>query len=178
MRNALALLPLAALAACTVGPNYAGPTAAGAVKPPAGFVRAADATAPAAPTVALWWTGLGDETLDEVERRALAANPNVQVAEARLKQARASLRLERANELPSGNAQATYLHAQLPGLNLGQSGSGGGSTSLNFYNLGFDASWEVELFGGQRRKVEAARASVGAAEANVADAQVSLTAEV
>ena len=178
MRNALALLPLAALAACTVGPNYAGPTAAGAVKPPAGFVRAADATAPAAPTVALWWTGLGDETLDELERRALAANPNVQVAEARLKQARASLRLERANELPSGNAQATYLHAQLPGLNLGQSGSGGGSTSLNFYTLGFDASWEVDLFGGQRRKVEAARASIGAAEANVADAQVSLTAEV
>lgn len=181
MRNALALLPLAALAACTVGPNYAGPASAGAAKPPANFVRAADATAPAAPTVALWWTGLGDATLDELERRALAANPNVQIAEARLKQARASLRLERANELPSGNAQATYLHAQLPGINLGQSsggGGGGGSTSLDFYNLGFDASWEIDLFGGQRRKIEAARASIGAAEANVADAQVSLTAEV
>lgn len=179
MRTPLAILPLVALAACTVGPDYAGPSSAGAVRPGAAFIRAADGTSIAAPTVAQWWSALGDTTLDELERRALAANPNVQVAEARLKQARASLRLERANALPSANAQATYLHAQLPGIDLGQSGGGGGgSTALNFYNVGFDASWEIDLFGGQRRKVEAARASIGAAEASVADAQVSLTAEV
>ncbi|QKR98946.1 efflux transporter outer membrane subunit [Sphingomonas sp. CL5.1] len=177
MRTPLALLPLVALAACTVGPDYAGPSSAGAVRPPAGFVRAADGASTAAPSVAPWWSALGDATLDELERRALAANPDVQVAEARLKQARAGLRLERANALPSGSANATYLHAQLPGFDLGGSG-GGGSTALDLYNAGFDASWEIDLFGGQRRKVEAARASIGAAEANVADAQVSLTAEV
>ena len=178
MRRLPFLLPLLSLtAACTVGPDYAGPQGAGAVSPPARFVRAGDATAAAAPALADWWTALGDPLLDDLERRALSANPNVQVAAARVKQARASLRLERANALPSGNAQATYLHAQLPGLDLGQ-GGGGGSTGVDFYNLGFDASWEVDLFGGQRRKEQAAAASLGAAEAKVADAQVSLTADV
>lgn len=177
MRTPLILLPLVALAACTVGPDYGGPASAGAARPPAGFVRAADGTINAAPGVAPWWNTLGDTALDELERRALAANPNVQIAEARLKQARASLRLERANGLPSGNAQATFVHAQLPGVNFGGSG-GGGSTALNLYNAGFDASWEIDLFGGQRRKVEAARASIGAAEARLADAQVSLTADI
>jgi NodT family efflux transporter outer membrane factor (OMF) lipoprotein len=101
-----------------------------------------------------------------------------------LRQARASLRMQRANQLPSANAQATYVHAELPGIDLGSgSGSGSGSsgndtTALNFYNLGFDASWEIDLFGGTRRQVEGARASAQAAEASVADAQVSLTADV
>ncbi|MFT3978739.1 MAG: TolC family protein, partial [Sphingomonas bacterium] len=175
--RSLLLLPLAALAACTVGPNYAGPSSAGAVKPGEAFVRGG-ANRADAPAVAQWWTALGDETLDELERRALAANPNVQVAEARLKQARGALRLERGNALPTGSGNASYLHAQLPGIDLGQGGDSGGSTGLDFYNVGFDASWEIDLFGGQRRKIEAARASLGAAEANVADAQVSLTAEV
>lgn len=177
--RSIALLPLVALAACTVGPNYAGPSSAGATAPSAAFVRADGTATTAAPVVAQWWTALGDPTLDDLERRALATNPNVQVAEARLKQARSSLRLERANALPKASASATYLHAQLPGIDLGQSSTASGdSTSLNFYNVGFDASWEVDLFGGQRRKVEAARASIGEAQANVADAQVSLTAEV
>lgn len=181
MRYLPALLPLAALSACTVGPDYRGPATAGAVQPGARFVRGDTTTD--APAVASWWTALGDATLDELERRALAANPGVQVAEARLRQARASLRLERANALPAANAQATYLHADVPGIDLGQSRSAAGSggsetTALNFYNVGFDASWEIDLFGGQRRNVEVARATIGAAEANVADAQVSLTAEV
>jgi NodT family efflux transporter outer membrane factor (OMF) lipoprotein len=176
--RSLFLLPLLALAACTVGPNYAGPASSGAVVPGAAFVRGGAVAA--TPTVANWWTGLGDPVLDGLETRALAANPNVAVAEARLRQARSALRLERASNLPNANAQATYLHATLPGTDLGQgSDSGdGGTSALNFYNLGFDASWEIDLFGGRRRSVEAARASLGAAEANVADAQVSLTAEV
>lgn len=186
MRRLVPIAPALLLAACTVGPNYTGPESAGAVSPPAGFVRAGTASA-TAPALADWWTALGDPLLNELETRALAANPNVQVAEARLRQARAALRLEGRNALPSANAQATYLHARLPGVDLGQSSGGGNgsgsasgsdTTSLNFYNLGFDASWEVDLFGGQRRRVEAARASLGAAEAQVADAQVSLTAEV
>jgi outer membrane protein TolC len=136
-----------------------------------------------APAAATWWTALGDPTLDALEARALAASPSLAIAEARVKQARASLRSERANALPNANAQALYVHATVPGVDLGsgeegESGDGGGTESLNFYNLGFDASWEVDLWGGRRRGVEAARAQLGAAEANAADARVSLTAEI
>ncbi|MEZ0497213.1 efflux transporter outer membrane subunit [Sphingomonas sp. IW22] len=179
MRKILPLLSLSALAACTVGPNYDGPKSAGAVAAPSGFVRAGD-TSVAAPEVADWWTTLNDPILDGLVARALAENPSVDVAEARLKQARSSLRLDRANGLPNGNLQGTYVRAELPegGLTGGGEGDSGGTSAVDFYNVGFDASWEVDLFGGQRRRVEAARAGVAAAEAQVADAQVSLTAEV
>ena len=199
MRKQLSLIPFLLLGACTVGPNYAGPPKAigSAATPPAGFARADNTLATTAPAVADWWTTLNDPMLTWLEERALASNPNVAVAQARLKQARASLRLERANQAPNANASATYLHADLPALDLGGgqregegqgganggasggSGSGsGGGTSVDFFNLGFDASWEIDLFGGRRRTVEAARASAAAAEANVADAQVSLSADV
>ena len=177
----LPLLPLVALTllpACTVGPDYAGPASAGAVSAPSGFARANAAATADAPALGAWWTALGDPLLDALESRALAANPNVQIAQARLRQARASLRTQRANQLPAANAQATYVHAELPGIDLGSGSSGGDTTALNFYNLGFDASWEIDLFGGGRRQVEGARATAQAAEANVADAQVSLSADV
>ena len=196
MRKQLSLIPLLLLGACTVGPNYAGPPKAigSAATPPAGFARADNTLATTAPAVADWWTTLNDPMLNWLEERALASNPNVAIAQARLKQARSSLRLERANQAPNANASATYLHANLPELNLGggggeqgganggasggsASGSGGG-TNVDFFNLGFDASWEIDLFGGRRRTVEAARASAEAAEASVADAQVSLSADV
>ncbi|GAL99735.1 efflux transporter outer membrane subunit [Sphingomonas parapaucimobilis] len=196
MRKQFSLIPLLLLGACTVGPNYAGPPKAigSAATPPAGFVRADNTLATTTPAVADWWTTLNDPMLTWLEERALESNPNVAVAQARLKQARSALRLERANQAPNANASATYLHANLPELNLGSgnaeqgganggasggsaSGSGGG-TNVDFFNLGFDASWEIDLFGGRRRTVEAARASAEAAEANVADAQVSLSADV
>ena len=59
--------------------------------------------------------------LDTLETRALADNPGIAVAQARVRQARASLNLERANALPKANASASYLHAQLPGVDLGSS---------------------------------------------------------
>lgn len=182
MRAALFPLPfLALLAGCTVGPNYAGPPQAApkAAKAPA-FVRAEDLPVVPTPPVARWWETLNDPTLDALIDRALAANPDLAATSARLRQARAALRLEQANNAPKANATASYTHVRVPGLDLNDSGSGGsgGSDDLNLYGLGFDASWEIDLFGGQRRAIEAARASAEAAEANIADAQVSLTAEV
>lgn len=196
MRSPLSFLPLMALAACTVGPDYEGPSSVGAVSAPQRFARAGETVSPAAPAPARWWTQFGDPVLDELEQGALAGNPSLAVAQARLRQARAALRLDRANALPNANAKAMYAHATLPGLDLGSLTSqgeeggensgggsdggsgGGGSESLSFYNLGFDASWEIDLFGGHRRAMEASRASLEAAQANVADAQVSLSAEV
>lgn len=190
MRSIL-LLPVLTglLAGCTLGPNYAGPPQALPDAPmPATFARADRTSLTTAPPLADWWKPLGDPVLDDLIARALASNTDVTAGEARLRQARAALGQERANAGPSVSASALYAHAHVPGLDLGSSdggssgeGSGeggGGSTDLNLYNLGFNASWEVDLFGGQRRAVEAARASLEGAEASLADVQVSLAANV
>lgn len=178
------ILPLASLAVllggCTVGPDYVGPPpAAPRAAQAAAFQRAGDAPVIAATPFADWWTALGDPTLDTLVAKALAANPNLDVARARLRAARASLRLEKANAAPSLNGTAAYAHARLPGIDLtGNGEADSGTSQTNLYTLGFDASWEIDLFGGQRRTVEAERALADAADANLADAQVSLSAEV
>jgi len=185
------LLSLLALGACTLGPDYAGPPAALPLpEEGAGFVRAGDAPVTAEPPLAQWWESLEDPMLAELERQALVASPDIAAAEARLRQARAVLRIDQADDLPTVSASGTYLHARLPGFDLdsaeagegtdGSTGNGGagGTSATDFYNLGFMASWEADLFGGRRRSVEAARASLDAAEASLADTQVSLTAAV
>jgi NodT family efflux transporter outer membrane factor (OMF) lipoprotein len=201
----LCALSAAVLAGCTtVGKNYAGPPAAPQPQG-AAFARAGDAALPgqaAPPAAANWWSALNDPELDSLEGRALRANPSLDVARARLRQARAALRQESASNLPNGSANATAAHIRFPknnplsggassqssgaqagdaagGAAAGASGSGFQlPSSLNLYNVGFDATWEIDLFGGTRRAVEAARASAEAAEAGIADAQVSLAAEV
>lgn len=189
MRSTLPIVFLAAglLGGCrTVGPDYAGPPAPPAT--PGAFARAGDLAGvlPAA-APARWWTALNDPLLDRLEERALTANPNLDVARARLRQARAALAGARANGLPNGTATALAAHARLPPLADKLGGSGGSAdggaglqipSSLNLYNVGFDATWEIDLFGGVRRATEAADAGAAAAQASLADAQVSLAAEV
>ena len=171
------------LSGCTVGPNYSGaPVAAPRAAGGGAFVRPGDA-AVTAPPVARWWDALGDPVLTAIEARALAANPDLAAAQARIRQARADLREQKADLLPNASATALYAHARFPGLNLEETGDdarngGDAASNLDLYNVGFDASWEVDLFGGQRRAIEAARATAQAADADLADAQVSLSAEV
>ena len=176
-------LPAAALlAGCTVGPNYSGPpTVLPASAGQSGFVRAGDAALAPTPGVARWWETLNDPTLTALVEDALAHSPTVDAAQARIRQAQARVRAQQAAELPSVSASAAYLHARLPGSGIGNSsdnGSGGGSSTLTFYNLGSTASWEPDLFGGGRRAIEQARATVAQRFADLADAQVSLSAQV
>jgi NodT family efflux transporter outer membrane factor (OMF) lipoprotein len=180
--------PLAAcvLAACTVGPDYRGspPVAAEAIGAPT-FVRTPStgiaATAPAAGT---WWRALNDPQLDALVEAALAHNPDVHAAQARLREARAQLMGQQADALPKASADAAAVRMRSPDLSsLSSGGNGGGSGGsgrgpLQLYTAGLDASWEIDLFGGTRRSIEAASAQAGALEADLADTQVSLAAEV
>ena len=171
-RSPLAL-PLL-LAACTVGPNYAGPPAAPSDAAPGdSFVRAQDPALRPAPGLARWWEAMNDPTLDALVGDALAHNPDIDVAQARIREAMAQLRARQADRLPSVSANAIYGHAELPPLDDSED-----STSLDIYNLGLNASWEIDLFGGSRRQLEQARATVGARQADLADMQVSLSAQV
>ncbi len=119
IRSSVPLVALVLLSGCTVGPNYGGPPKS--VDVPQNFARRGDvATAPQAP-LARWWEALGDPVLDDLEARALAANPDVAAASARLRQSRAALRLERANQAPTASASAIYAHAHFPGVDLNSS---------------------------------------------------------
>lgn len=168
------------LAGCALGPEYAGPPASAPQAVQTGrFVRSQDAASTEAPANR-WWEALGDPLLDDLVQQTLAANPNLGIARARLQQSRAALGLEQANAMPTVGSSALAAHARLPPVNLGgtSDGSSGSATSMNLYSLGFDATWEVDLFGAHRRSVQAANATAEAAEASLADVQVSLEAEV
>jgi NodT family efflux transporter outer membrane factor (OMF) lipoprotein len=190
MRRAAAFVLVTALAGCTVGPDYAGPPeVASAAKVSGTFVRASDEALVRAPGVARWWDTLGDQTLSSLVDDALAHSPNIEVAQARIREAQGRLAQGRADLLPSLAASALYVHARLPGTSLssadegasqdnGNTQSDGGSSALNFYNIGANASWEPDLFGGRRRGIEGARATVEQRYADLADAQVSLSAQV
>jgi NodT family efflux transporter outer membrane factor (OMF) lipoprotein len=165
---ALALL----LTGCKVGPHYNGPPAVApnATKASA-FTRAPQGLVSTSPATARWWESLGDAELNKLIGAALAQSPDIRVAEARLRESRAGLKGQRRNLLPSSSGSAAYLHAHLP------SGSFGFG-SLGLYNIGFDATWEADLFGGTRRAIEAASAEAQAVDADLADAHVQLSAEV
>jgi len=181
MRHALPLLTLALLGACTVGPDYKGPPAVASDAVTRGtFVRAADPALTPAPGLARWWETLADPTLDALVDDALAHSPTIDAAQANLRIAQEQYRQQRAARLPSVSASAVYLNARLPGTNLGggQQGGGDSDTTLDFYNLGAMASWEPDLFGGGRRTLEQQRATEGQRFAQLADAQVTLSAQV
>lgn len=170
------LLASTLLAGCTtVGPNYAGaPDAAPQAASRGTFVRAQGL--PTQAPDARWWTALQDPVLDALIDEALSDSPSLAIANARVAQSRAALAANKTAVLPTLNASFAAPYINVPGNLLG--GSGGGRDEINAFNLGFDAAWEIDLFGGTRRKIEQASARAEAAEAGVADARVTLSAEV
>ncbi|WP_082356125.1 efflux transporter outer membrane subunit [Novosphingobium sp. AAP83] len=164
------------LAGCTtVGPNYtAAPDAAPQAAARNRFLRAAGAMAQA--PAARWWESLSDPVLSQLINDALISSPTLLTANARVAQSRASLAASKTAALPAINTSLSAPYINVPGDLLG--GSNGGRNEINAFNLGFDAAWEIDLFGGQRRKVEAATARAQASEASVADARVTLSAEI
>jgi NodT family efflux transporter outer membrane factor (OMF) lipoprotein len=172
------------LAACTVGPDYHGaPDIASDAVKSGTFARTPAQGVIATRAPAQWWRALNDAQLDALIDAALAHNPDVKIAQARLVQARSQLRGQQANALPKASASAAMLRMRSPDTSSFLSGdqSGGGSQGrgpVDFYLVGFDASWEIDLFGGTRRAIEAASDEAQAVHADLADTQVSLAAEV
>lgn len=169
--------------ACTVGPDYREPPKVLASPLGSKFVRDDRQPSSTIEAVERWWLTINDDTLNGLIEKALASSPQIEIANARVRQARALRREQLANRLPSVSASGLGLAADLPAGSLALGGGGdqqneGDRTSAQFYNLGIDASWEIDLFGGRRRAAEAAGARAEGAEASIADAQVRLAAEV
>ncbi|WP_250493919.1 efflux transporter outer membrane subunit [Caballeronia sp. GAWG1-1] len=188
-RRAVPFLLALICSACTVGPDYRGAPDIAAESLKSGtFVRTPPQGVDVSHAPAKWWLALNDPKLNDLVDAALSSNPDVKIAQAKLRQARSQLRGQEANGMPKASASAAALRMRSPDLgsfaasNAGGSDQGTATSSgrgpLDFYTAGFDASWELDLFGGTRRAVEAASDEADAVKADLADTQVSLAAEV
>lgn len=167
---------LAMLAGCTVGPSYVRPE----VDLPARFTERA-ALADQAEGIELdWWQGLGDPLLDRLITEGVAGSPSLEIARARVIEAReelAAISTERVPEVDLASAYARQRGSEHVPVGTAPGGLGPGIDS-SLWLTGFDASWEADIFGGTRRAVESARASVSAAVDDQRGAQLVLVAEI
>jgi NodT family efflux transporter outer membrane factor (OMF) lipoprotein len=180
---ALEILACLVITGCTLGPNFEPPASA---TPQQVFERTQSAQASSKAVEAGfsqdWWTLFNDPTLDALEQQLADANLDVAAASARLRQSRAEQRVAGAAEYPTLDAAASYnrergspngilsLLGVTPTGTPSQSASGNtplgvaplpgakGSPAYNLYQAGFDASWEIDIWGRVRRGVEAASA--------------------
>lgn len=192
-KGALILGSALLLSGCAVGPDYhlAAPTALGvppAYAPPV-TAPTTPATAPGVSDLSAWWRQFDDPMLGELIARATASNLDIAQSVARLAQAHESLVQARGDLLPSlsGSAGATRNFSEGGSSSIivgGSDGSGGtvvttggnsGSTQLS---LGLNASWQVDLFGGITRSLQAARADEAAARFDLASVRTSVAGEV
>ena len=195
-------LPLCAslLAGCTLGPNFEPPEWA---SPSSWFSGPKEPVTPpesipvAEPIDLQWWQLFGDPQLTMLEERVAAENLDVQIAALRLAESRAQLGVTRAAEFPSLNGNASYTREQAsnngffsiaPGA-AGRSANGasgnttggiktGGLQPFDIWQYGFDASWEIDLWGKIRRSVESAEASTEASQEAQRGVLLSSLAEV
>jgi len=175
-----ALVLSAALTGCTVGPDYHTPS----TTLPVSFVPAPPSTQPALVDITQWWKSLNDPELDALVDQAIANNPDLGIALARLQQARETEASVAGMGLPDleaagGAARGSGTNStkgRVPGpLNAGTNTDG---LSEITEVAGFDSIWELDLFGGLRRELEAARYDRQAAVEARRDVLVTLVSDV
>jgi outer membrane protein, multidrug efflux system len=170
-RLALPVL-LGVFAGCAVGPDYVPP----ATSAPQAWHTALEGGAAAEEmdpqALASWWTTLNDPTLTGLIERAARNNLDLRKARASVREARASRGVSQAGLFPTLDASASATRSR-------SSQSGMGDTQDVYANaIGFDAGWELDVFGGVRRSVEAATATLQANTEDLRNVLVSLLAEV
>jgi len=194
-------LALAAVVGChAVGPDYKTP----ATKMPDAYGEAAPMSrrlGPPSPAqqkpteLGLWWTSFDDPELDSMIDRAVQRNLTLQMATERIIQARANRQIAVSNLFPTINGTGSYTRARgsqnggSSASSTGTTGTGGtsgasgnsGSTAgkpVNLFEAGFDATWELDVFGGIRRQVEVADYNTQAAIEDRRDTLVTLLGDV
>jgi outer membrane protein, multidrug efflux system len=156
------------LTACAVGPIYHPPQT-----PPAVLQNADSPQFVAQNPEAAWWQEFADPELDRLIAGALGANLDLRMAIDRVRAARAVFVGARYDYAPHVPLTAAYTHSDEQ-----QPGFGPTRVDAKSESLGFDAAWEIDLFGHVRHSVQAARADLGVEEANLRAAEVTVAAEV
>ncbi|MEI9985418.1 MAG: efflux transporter outer membrane subunit [Aliidongia sp.] len=195
------LLLSALLTGCTLGPDFTAPDPVAPVSFLDGKQSAAKSVAVAEPVESRWWEAFGDPVLTGLVERVAAGNLDLRVAEARIAESRAQLRIAGADKYPQINGNASYTREQVSSKGVVSLFSGGGAAqasnglagrqsgipasvggkaipAFDLWQYGFDASWEIDLWGRIRRSEESATASLDASEAGGHDALLSAIAEV
>lgn len=185
-RMGMLLLPaLFAVAGCAMGPDFVRP------KPvlPDHWQNAVATAAPQTST-APWWGIFNDPVLDSLMRRAETENLDMSLARERIRAARIQRRAASAESLPTLNGQASYTHERIGTAGVGQvlqpllglSPEAGlhapEGVSYTNYSIGAVASWELDLWGRQRRLQEAAKAEFSAVQADMDAMHLSTQAEL
>jgi NodT family efflux transporter outer membrane factor (OMF) lipoprotein len=160
------------LTACAaVGPDYT------PIKPEApqqwgaAMAGGLSASQPDPETLAHWWTVFNDRELSSLEERAVSGNLELQTAMSRIREARALRGISQSRLFPTVDASASA-------SKIRSSESSGTGMEIDFYTAGFDAGWELDIFGGLRRSIEASQADLEASQANLHNVLISLMAEV
>ena len=181
----MVLLGMAIAGCAAVGPDY--------VRPDIPVYKAWNARLDGNPgtekmdtqTLATWWTTLGDPKLSRLIERAAKGNLDFKKAKARVREARARRWKAQADLLPTLDATGSAAWTRTisgGGSNIIVESAGTGTTAVTgtsrLYTADFDAAWELDIFGGTRRSVEAAQGDVQASEEDLRNVLVSLLAEV
>ena len=124
-----------------------------------------------------WWTMFQDPVLNRLMRQAVAGNLDLRIAKTRVQQARALSRVSSSRLLPEGGGTGRYDRLRRSETGAESLGASGGRTT-DFYLAGFDAAWEIDIFGGVRREIEAAEADLAASHDALNDTLVTLQGEV
>lgn len=156
------------LTACAVGPDYQAPR----LNLPDKWSNTTRETPPAVPELAFWWRNLKDSDLNLLIEEAINGSLDVKTAKAKVREARATYRQTGSSLFPAvdGSAEASRSKST--------SGTGSSGTVSNFFSVGLDASWELDLFDANRRSVEAARYGLDAAEEELRASLLTLIGDV
>ena len=122
-----------------------------------------------------WWKAFGDPTLDSLVRRATEGSLSLQQAQARILQARATLGSAKTDQWPSANATASASRSDASDRATSPAVA---TSPTTLYQAGFDASWEVDFFGGKRKTKEAAQARYEASVEDLRAAVLTLAGDV
>jgi len=167
------------VAGCAVGPDYKEPV----VAVPKQWHEASNTAKTALPDK--WWQTFNDKELNQLISEAIAANLDLKLALERVKDARALRWATIATGLPSISAKSSASRRFNNSSTAGQTGGGNagggfgiGGQHINIFQLGFDAQWELDFFGGVRRAVEAADATVESEAENSRDVLLTLLGDV
>ena len=157
------------LTGCAVGPNYRRP----ATPEPPAFANASGISTKDVQFNTTWWRSFNDPLLERLVEKASTNNLDLRLAQSRLREARALWTEARFDFVPTVRSDARYEKFQ-----LSEDVAGLRERRGELYRAGFDATWELDLWGAVRRNVQAARATVESVEATRDDVLVSLRAEV
>lgn len=157
------------IAGCTMGPKYVPPSA----PTPTAFANAGALGAATNAISIQWWTTFHDPLLDRLVSQASTNNLDLRRGQSRLLEARALWTQARFDLWPTARANGQFEKSQ-----ISLDAAGNRDRHSHFYRAGFDATWELDLWGAVRRNTEAAKATVASVEADLAHVRLSLQAEL